>query len=178
MPLLEVLTRCYRRPAMLAANQASLQRQTDSDWIQTLLIDDEGRGIGWSYRNMAAYAPKLTGDYIWILDDDDVCMLDTLVEDVRKMARKKPDVIFVRMNHGPRGVLPGRNWRNAPMQGDIGVSAYIVKRQIWQLHSNAFGNHYAGDFDFISQVYARTQSHMWYDAVASEVQRISNGEPE
>jgi hypothetical protein len=71
---LEVLTRCYRRPGLLAANQASLRAQTCADWTQTLLVDEEGRGIAWSYVNMAGYAPHLVGEYVWILDDDDLCV--------------------------------------------------------------------------------------------------------
>lgn len=175
---LEVLTRCYKRPAMLAVNMASLENQTDQDWEQTFLIDTVGRGIGWSYQNLAAYAPELTGAYIWILDDDDVCARVELVGELKAIAwvHDRPDVIMVRMDHGPLGVLPGPlGWLGRPAQGDIGVSAYIVRQDVWKAHSAAFGAHYAGDYDFIASVFDSEPRIYWHDVIASRVQRISKG---
>lgn len=178
--LLEVLTRCYKRPGMLAVNQASLDRQTSDDWEQTLLHDHVGRGIGWSYTNMAAYGPQLTGAYIWILDDDDECIRPTLVEELASIVQEGwPDVVYMRMDHGtPLGILPSRNWGHAPVEGDIGVSGFMVRRAIWQRHAGAFAAHYAGDYAFIAAVHAATKRHVWHDVVASRVQRISRGAPE
>lgn len=177
--LLEVLTRCYKRPRMLAANQASLDAQTDDDWQQTLLVDDVGRGIAWSYQNLAAYAPNLEGDYIWLLDDDDVCIHPTLFAELRVIAEAhSPDVIFVRMDHGERGVLPNECWGCEPKHGDIGCSAYVVRRQVWQAHAKHFGAHYAGDFDFIRAIWNSKPTIFWHDVIASRVQRISRGATE
>jgi len=180
MPLLEVLTRCYKRPVMLAHNQASLQQQTCKDFTQTLLHDDVGRGIGWSYANMAAFAPRLVGDYIWILDDDDYCIHNTLVAELQQIVQgSQPEVIFVKMHHGPLGVLPDkRAWGCEPKHAHIGCSAFIVRRDVWQAHASSFGEHYAGDFDFISRVYWQTTRHIWHDVIASKVQKISYGAAE
>lgn len=180
MTTLEVLTRTYRRPQMLARNMASLEAQTCGDWVQTLLRDTFGRGIGWSYTNMAAYAPQLVGDYIWVLDDDDECIRPTLVAEIQAIVHRDPDVevIFVRMDHGRLGVLPSVNWGKSPVEGDIGVSAYIVRRDRWQQYAPAFAPVYAGDYAFITAVYASTHHHVWHDVVASRVQRISHGQPE
>lgn len=179
MALIEVLTRCYKRPNMLGVNQASLDAQTDPDWVQTLLIDDVGRGIPWSHTNMAAYAPHLEGDYIWILDDDDECILPTLVAEVRRIVgREHPDVIMLKMDHGPMGVLPSRTWGVMPTEGDIGCSAYIVRRDVWQTHASSYTARYAGDFDFISAILASGARAHWHDVVASRIQRRSIGAPE
>jgi hypothetical protein len=86
MSFLQVLTRCWRRPDLLAANIAGLEAQTDPDWEQTCLVDTQGRGIGWSYENLAAHASLLRGEYIWILDDDDLCIRPTLVEELKQIA--------------------------------------------------------------------------------------------
>lgn len=179
MPFLEVLTRTYKRPKMLAANMASLEAQTDDDHIQTLLNDDEGRGIAWSYRNMASYAPFLVGRYIWILDDDDLAVSQTLVADLKAIAAAHdPDVIMVKMDHGERGILPNGCWERKPEHGGIGCSAFVVKRRIWQRHAKHLGAHYAGDFEFISSVFERNYKIYWFDCVASRVQRISRGAAE
>ena len=179
MPLLEVLTRCYKRPKMLAVNMASLDAQTCDDWEQTLLVDDVGRGIGWSYTNMAAQAADLNGDYIWILDDDDECIRSTLVAELKGIVEAhNPDVIMVKMDHQERGILPNAQWGCEPKQGDIGCSAYIVKREVWQQHAGHFGAHYAGDFDFIKAIFASGATVYWHDVIASRVQRISLGAAE
>ena len=180
MPFLQILTRCYRRPQLLLANISSLVAMTDPDWVQTCLIDSEGRGIGWSYTNMAAHAPLLRGDYIWILDDDDVCSRPTLIAELKQIVEvQRPDVIMVRMHHGPLGVLPdSTTWEQPPQQAHIGCSAFVVRRAVWQQHADRFGDHYAGDFDFIAAVFASGASVHWHDVIASRVQCISQGKAE
>jgi len=159
--------------------EASLRAQTDHDFIQTLLNDDDGRGIAWSYQNMANYAPDLVGEYIFILDDDDMLASRTFVADLKSIAAEHdPDVIMVKMDHGPRGILPGRTWQRKPEMGDIGVSAFVVKRDIWQSHAEYLGGHYAGDFDFIASIFEYDYEIYWFDCVASKVQKISLGVPE
>lgn len=189
MPFLEVLTRCYKRPAMLAANQASLQAQTDSDWVQTLLIDDVGRGINWSHENMGVYAPNLAGKWIWILDDDDLCICPTLVADLKYIAAEHdPDVIMVRMDHGNDVTLPGPStWGGELIYGQLGVSAYIVRRGAWQAHSRALTpGWYGSDYSFINSIWGNNPAHYWavwmqqpriywHNVVASRVQRHSMG---
>lgn len=181
MALLEILTRCYRRPQMLIANMASLAAQTDPDWVQTLLVDNEGRGIGWSYLNLAAHAPQVTGDWVWLLDDDDLCVRPTLVAELRRVTARQPGVVVVRMDHGPLGILPNddhwgdwANWR----EGVAGVSALIVRADLWRILAPAYGDHYAGDWDFAAALRATAPSVVWHDVVASRVQRISRGEAE
>ena len=180
MAFLQVLTRCYLRPEMLTANIRSLLEQTDSDWEQTCLIDSQGRGIGWSYENLAAHAPLLRGEYIWILDDDDLCIHPTFIAELRSIAQAyDPDVIMVKMDHGRRGVLPGEtDWQQPPQPARIGCSAYIMRRSVWQRHAKAFGSHDAGDFDILGAVLGNMPSVYWHDVIASKVQRISLGAPE
>ena len=191
MPFLEVLTRCYKRPQLLAANQASLQAQTDGDWKQTLLIDDVGRGINWSHENMGAYAPWLVGEFIWCLDDDDMCICPTLVADLKVIvAEHDPDVIMVKMDHG-KAVLPGDDtWGGEPVYGQIGVSAYIVKREVWQANAVALTpGWYGSDYSLINAIWGNNPAHgwavwmpepsiYWHDCIASRVQVQSFGKAE
>lgn len=180
MPFLEVLTRCYKRPGMLAANQASLQQQTDGDWIQTLLIDDVGRGIAWSHENLAAYAPQLVGDYIWVLDDDDLCIEPEFVAGLKFIvADQDPDVIFVRMDHGYGRILPSARWGKSPQVGEIGVSAFVIRRAVWQAHASAMvPGQYTSDFEFINSIWQAQPTIYWWDVIASKVQRQSLGAAE
>jgi len=182
MPFLEVLTRTFNaRPHLLRINQDSLRRQTDPDWVQTLLIDDVGRGIDWASENLAAYAPHLVGEYIWILDDDDTCILPTLVEELKFIvADSSPDVIMLRMDHGAGRILPGDDtWLCLPVLGQIGCSAFVVRREVWQAHASVMEHgHYSSDYDLIAAIWKSQPVIYWHDVVASRVMRQSFGRPE
>jgi hypothetical protein len=182
MPFLEVLTRTFNaRPHLLRINQESLRRQTDPDWVQTLLVDDVGRGIDWASENLAAYAPHLVGEYIFILDDDDTCILPTLVEELKFIvADSNPDVIMIRMDHGAGHILPGDDtWLRPPVLGQIGCSAFVVRREVWQRHARAMEHgHYASDYDLIAAIWQSQPTVYWHDVVASRVMRQSFGRAE
>jgi len=164
---------------MLQRNIASLCAQTDEDWEQTLLVDTEGRGVPAAQRALAAHAPYLQGDYVWVLDDDDECIRPELVAELKAIAKAhSPNVIMLRMDHGERGVLPNVGWHGKPEQGDIGCSAFVVDCVTWWACSTAWGEQYDGDFEFISEVLSTDPDIYWHDVIASRCQRISHGEPE
>lgn len=188
---MEVLTRVYKRPQRLAINRESLRRQTDGDYVQSFLVDDVGRGISWSHENMGAYAPNLVGDYVWILDDDDMCTRHTLVAELKSIvAEHSPDVIMVKMEHTDSVVLPAHTWGKEPEYGQIGVSAYIVRRKLWQRHAGAWTpGWYGSDYSFIRSIFGCNPAHglavwmrqpkvYWHDVVASKVQVQSFGRAE
>lgn len=166
---------------MLMANIRSLMAQSISDWEQAFLVDSVGLGIGASYKRMAHFEP--IGAWIWILDDDDVCVHDALVADLRHIVDANPavQVVMVRMDHGDElGILPDEAvWQKEPIMGHLGVSSYIVRRDVWQRHKAAFtSGTYASDFDFIADVWREQPVVVWHDVVASRVQRISHGATE
>lgn len=165
---------------MLAANQASLQAQTDGDWVQTLLMDRERRGIAWATENLTRYAPMLVGDYVWLLDDDDLCILPTFVAGLREIAvLNAPDVVFVRMDHGGGRILPSARWGKSPRLSEIGVSAYVVRRDVWQAHAGAWTpGKYTSDFEFINSIWQSRPVTFWWDVVASRCIRQSEGKAE
>lgn len=181
MSFLQVLTRCYRRPQMLMANIKGLEAQTDPDWAQTMLVDCEGIGVGGAQAVLANYAPYVRGQFVWVLDDDDLCIRPTLVAELKSIAGEhNPEVIMVRMDHRRRGILPDdAHWQQSPVLSWIGASAYIVRRDTFQRHAPAYASaHYSSDFDFISAVFDSDPCVYWHDCIASAVQRISMGAPE
>ncbi len=180
-PFLEIITRTCHRPRLLARNQASLATQSDPDFLQALIIDDVGRGVNWANANLAEQAGKLWGEYIWILDDDDLCTRQSLVRELKAISRQhQPDVIMMRMDHGERGILPDDSvWGKPPQHGRIGVSAYVVRREIWQQHASAWRSGvYHSDFDFIAAIFAAKPSVYWHNVIASQVQQIGRGQSE
>jgi hypothetical protein len=182
LPLLEIVTRTFGgRPNQLAANMASLREQTSGDWVQTLLVDEERRGVAYANKQMRTLTPE--GRYIWLLDDDDLCIRPGLVAELAEIAElNAPDVIFIRMDHGPRlGILPGGlQWGHRELHhGHIGCSGFVVRRETWLQFREHWGDSYHGDFEFISAVAAdKTVRVYWHDCIASKVQRVSNGESE
>jgi hypothetical protein len=181
MAFLQVLTRCYRRPRLLWSNIRSLEAQTDSDWQQTFLVDGEGRGVGAAQAALANYAPYVTGEWIFILDDDDKCIYADLVKDLKEIASWIDfDVVMLRMDHGNGRILPDdAHWQHPPQLSYIGCSAYIVKRQLWQRYAPVFGGaEYTSDFDFINAIFSSDPDVWWHDVIASQVQRVSMGLPE
>jgi len=179
-PFLEIITRTNRRPRMLELNKASLRAQTDPDWVQTFLHDEAGLGIGQSHLRLRSYAPRLVGEYVWLLDDDDLCIRPSLVAELKAIATKHdPDVIMLKMDHGPRGIQPDDgHWKRRPTIGHIGCSGYAVRRRVWRLHAAAWNERYQADGEFIQRIYDAGAAVYWHDVIASRVQRISLGRPE
>ena len=181
MAFLEILTRAYKRPNMLSINTRALAEQTDRDYVQTILPDEVGMGIAVSYERLAAYAPQLVGEYVWILDDDDVCIRPSLIAELKAICKAHdPDVIMLRMDHGPRGILPGADtWETRPQMAGLGVSAFVVRQTVWKSCAQAFlPGSYASDFDFIAAIFDSGASVHWHDVIASRVQMIGLGKPE
>ena len=181
MSFLEIVTRTYKRPAMLAANQRSLAAQTDDDFLQVILEDAHGMGVAAANAQLADYTP--TGRYVWVLDDDDLCVHPNLVADLRFLANveQDPPAFIMPMDHGPLGTLPPDHlWQCQPVEGGIGCSGIITRSDVWMECRAAWASgRYASDFDFIAAVW-RTHGPaiVWVPVVASQVQRISLGMPE
>lgn len=180
MAFLTVLTRTNRRPRALAENQASLKAQTNQDYEQVLLPDEIGRGVAWANAQMRDVGGLIHGRYVMVLDDDDRLTDPALIENLRGIvAVHNPDVIVTRMDHGPRGVLPGlEEWEALPARGRIGCSAVIVRADVWRAHAHHFGAAYDGDYDFIHALLSGGATIYWFDRVVSAVGRIGYGEAE
>lgn len=177
-PLFEVLTRTYNRPTMLANNQLSLAVQTDPDWRQTLLPDEIGIGVPAANARLADV--DTIGGYVWVLDDDDLCVNSSFFATLRHVAaamREPPAAFIVRVDHGPLGVLPPDDrWGRLPPQGRIGTSSIVSRRDIWyQYREHWRSGRYESDYDYIAAVLRNESNVVWLNLVAAAVQRISRG---
>lgn len=179
--LLEVVTRAYKRPNMLAQNRASVARLGDN--VGHAILPDY-RGIGVAKANSLLADFKPSAMYVWVLDDDDLCVHDELASDIHWIARMhdNPPAVIVRVDHGDElGVLPDDlHWRQAPVEACIGTSAIITRWNVWMQHRHAWATErYAADYDFIASVWAaESERIVWHDVIAARCQRISHGQPE
>ena len=177
----EIITRAFRRPTMLAVNQRSVATSTYTNWKQTVIVDEVGIGVPAANAMLASV--DVTGDYIWILDDDDRLTSQNALEDVASKINNSDenvDAIVVQMDHGRLGVLPSHAfWLKVPPRGQIGVSSIIASRQFWYRYRDRFlSARYDSDYDYVSAVLSSGGNIIWHDGIVSEVQRISRGAPE
>ncbi len=175
-PFLSVITRCYKRPDMLAENVASLEGQADPDYEQLFIVDDVGRGVGWANKQLATTKP--TGRYVMVLDDDDMMVDDNAIALMKEAAKNGPHIVIFKAVHSDLGVLPGPAvWQNRPIRGQIGSCDFITRRAVWEKHIEAFGTFACGDFNFLKAIWLDSPTVVWLDRVLAGVQRISRGQP-
>jgi glycosyltransferase involved in cell wall biosynthesis len=178
-PFLSVVTRCYKRPSFLEKNQASLEMQTMTNYEQILIIDEEGRGLHAANMSLADAYPS--GEYVLVLDDDDVLVDPAALEMLQCFVEQeqRPGLIFFKADHGPLGTLPDSIvWGKRPIHGRVGSCDFISRRDIWEKHIPAFGAPSGGDYAYLFSVWQDGPCVAWLDKKLAAVQRISNGRAE
>lgn len=177
-PFMTIITRhLTTRPNMLKVNQDSLAQQTDRDFEQVILLDSEGRGVAWANENLRNHVDLIHGEYVFLLDDDDLIATPNFIEAVKTFATINdwPNVIIVKMEHAPGFVLPDAdNWQQEPRLGHIGCSGFIVRRETWVSHVTDFNPVYHGDYTFIKALWNAGYKFAWLDRVMTRTQRGQN----
>lgn len=180
MAFLEIVTRTFgQRPAALQRCIESIAQQTDGDYMHTIIRDDEGRGVAWAVGNLAQHVAG--GDYVFVLDDDDVLVRRTLVAELKQIvAEHDPDVIMLRASHVDFGVLPHNgSWGREPQLGDVGTSCYVIRAATWDTYRGLWRPSYDGDWSYIFQLWNMPGLRWyWYDVVAAHYPQRSNGAAE
>lgn len=181
MPFLTVITRTIpSRTAMLRKNIDSLTMQTDPDYQQLVLKDNQRRGVDWANGRMAERDwSDIEGDYVLVLDDDDLMIENSLIERMKEShTLPRPDLFILRMDHGPLGILPNdENWECEPMRACQGCSSVIPSRELFKRAVKHYAPQYDGDFDFVKACYDFSEKTYWLDIVATRVQQIGAFSP-
>lgn len=181
MAFLDVIVRTFgQRPAMLQRNWDSLVALEDTDWRRVLVVDREARGVAWAVGNLSTV--QVSADYVWVLDDDDMCCRPSLLGELRKIALQErcPSVIMVRAFHERFGMLPSDgNWQERPVLGNVGTSCFIVRGDVWNAHRAAWQARYDGDFWWIDHLWQQPGLRWyWHDVTAAWYPQQGLGEPE
>ena len=177
---LEVVTRTFvgRRPDLLLRCHRSLLELEDDAWTHTVLVDPAPFGVGAANGKLASFEAQ--GDWVWVLDDDDVCCHPGLVGALLWLAETRcPDAVIVKGRWVERDiVLPQPAvWGKRPAEGQIGAPCVITRRDVWNEHRHNWGERYAGDFDFIDGLFDAGLEIAWLDMVVVEVSAANNGRP-
>jgi hypothetical protein len=153
-PFISFWTPTFRRPKSLAACIASVGRQTAAEHCEQFVLPDHiGLGlVNGLYGRMRWYYEAFRGKYVHVLCDDDELAAEDVVEKLMKFAEKKgePPVILVRATKGGLDLpfqvpVPGQRWD--PVCGQIDLSCYVLRQDIWRRHVDDYGNRYEGDYD-------------------------------
>jgi glycosyltransferase involved in cell wall biosynthesis len=176
-PFLTVVTRCYRRPKLLDRNLESLAMQSCQDYQHLFIIDHVGEGVGAANKALSLANPA--GEYVLVLDDDDLFTDPDAIAMLKEYAVTEPDLIVFKADHGELGILPSaRVWHRRPRPGEIGSCDFVTRCDWWQRHIAAFGAPEQGDYAFLMSMWADAPAVTWLDHQLTAVQRISRGKPE
>jgi GT2 family glycosyltransferase len=163
-PALSIITRTCQRPNELQRCINSVLNQTDPDFEHLIIPDEIGHGLYWANRQIAECASKIKGDYVYILDDDDLIVSYFFIEDLKKLINNldsKPDVIVC------RGVLNNEKlpkiWKAPIERGKIAAPNLITRNRIFEQHAFMWDQPRAGDFHFAESVWKANPNIFWWD---------------
>ena len=176
-PFLTVYTPTYRRPLALEQCIASVAAQT-VPVEHVIVVDDVGVGIDGMYAEIPRHAGRVTGRYVMVLSDDNVLEYPEFAADLEAEAAREdhPDVVLF------KGTITGTvqpvSWGGEPVCGQIDLSCFAVRREVWQERAGTWGRRYEGDFDFIHGVWEAGHRMHWWPQMGFRALRISGGAPE
>jgi len=184
MPFLSIITMAYKRPVLLARNQAMLARQTCQDFEQIVIEDSEGRGWPWVAEQYRVVAGEVRGRYVmYVEDDDQLASADTVayLREAVEMMDVAPDVIVVKFGmiwrSGRSLTIPEPEyWDKPPIKGTISGQCIVAKRAVWQKHAPQFGpdgdDNYSIDIRFIQSILNESNGHLvlWLPCMISKMQ--------
>jgi hypothetical protein len=179
-PFLSIYTPTFRRPAQLAACLASVGKQTAADDLEHIVHPDHvGHGVaGALFGRLERIAPALQGRYVNLLCDDDVLAGDNVVEIVRDFAERRhyPEVITTRVQKGPLR-LPLCDPEGEPICGQVDLTSFIVRGDVWHEHFKDYGLRYEGDWDHAHAMWKVGRQFTFCDVLWA-IGAQSNGRPE
>lgn len=176
-PFLSVVTRTVKRPLMLSRNQESLYAQTDTDFEHIMLIDSVGMGIPATHLWIVREKNRPKGQYIFILDDDEVIDDREFIADMKQVALEHdPDIIMFRTNRMGDILPPDDKWEKRPECGYVGMACFAIKAEPWRLHIEAINElHNAGDFTLLDALFEAGHSVYWHNKIVTRAQQIGGG---
>ena len=168
MAFVTILTRHLpARRALLERQQLSLRQQSDADYTQRVLVDEQARGFLYSWQMLIEAAKHIADDYVLILDDDDYILETDAIAILKLTAEGAPPVIIFKGGHAELGVLPRVAWGERPVMGDIGSFDFILRADVFRACVGApTDTAYAHDYAIIAEAYDRhAEAVVWLDAV-------------
>jgi len=175
---LSVVTRTHPKPVdYLALNQASLRGQQDPDYEQIVIRDEVGMGLAWANRQFWVHREKTQGEYVIMLDDDNVLATPHAITVLKAVTWDAPAAVMFKADVGPHGVLPSaQSWqerRSIPFQ--IDGHCVIVRADVWRGLIHHFAVDVRGDAAFLAELLAPGAYRVeWVNAVLVRALRVGS----
>lgn len=177
-PFLTIYTPTYKRPRLLAECMASVAMQTVPPLEHIIVADYIGIGIAGVYNDIAQRATCFNGDYVYVLQDDDVLKDPLVIEDFYKEVYESQPPVVIARNYKGKRLLPDKGyWEREPKQNHIDLGGFIIRDDVFYENRVNFGRRYEGDFDFIHSLWGK-YPFFWWDRAISFSQQIGRGKPE
>lgn len=178
MPFMTFVTRCCNRPGPLKRNRDSVSNQSDKDYDHVFITDNIGRGISWANQQFYVNRHLVTGDFVYLLDDDDYLVYPDFIKSIKQIvSSQSPDVIMVKMQTEAHIFPKDDVWRKRIIMGSIGTSCFCVSNKVYQLHIKAFGRTSCGDYHFIKEVFNSGYKIYWLDKIISHIDAKHRSSP-
>jgi len=159
----------------------SVLAQKDPDFDHIVIKDMIGVGFARTNGYFYEYRDLIHGQYVFILDDDDVLVTDDFVSDMKKIAKENdnPGMIFVRMWISDHTYPTHVDWKVPKLTiNHIGTSCVVVRNDLWKEKIKNFLQRKAGDFFFIESIFNSKPTIFWQDKFYSKTMKVSHGKPE
>lgn len=182
-PFMTIITRVMlgKRNGLFAQHKQSVAGLNDIDFEQQFIVDKHGGGM--YLANESFQFVKPSGEYVYLLDDDDFFVRPDFIERIKQHANDTgfPDVIFFKMKiktgDGDEIYPKPQSWKSRqPKRGQIGGSCFVVKRWVFERYIHHFAQRSCGDWYFITSVLNDADVRCsWLDERFAETGKVSRG---
>jgi hypothetical protein len=174
---LSVITRTHPKPVdYLALNEQSLREQLDPDYEQTVIRDEVGRGLAWANRQFYEHRYDVDGDYVIMLDDDNVLATPHAITLLKAVTWDYPNAVIFKADVGPHGILPtSLAWtQRRAIAWQIDGHCVVVRRDTWIEYIHEFNCDIRGDAAFLAALTAADLRIEWLNAVLVRALRVGS----
>ena len=178
-PFISIVTRnFYKRTEMFGNCCASVSMQKDQDFDHVIIKDMVGIGSAKANLLFHANRDRVKGQYVFMLDDDDIFISDEFVGDMKRIVEEhSPEMIFVRMLINEELYPTSVVWEKPRLhQNHIGTSNVVLRNDLWQRYISMFSDIQVGDFVFINSVFLSRPKMFWQNKLYSKTTRVSRGQ--
>ncbi len=183
-PFLTIITRRMegKRSDHFSKHKESVLSLTDMDFQELFIIDTVGIGMHAANAAFQLAVPSISGEYVFLLDDDDFLTNKNFIGLLRSEARgKNSDVVFFKNKilTGYEDQIYPRpcSWNTGHLgRARIGGSCFIVKKWVFEKYIHHFAKPSFGDWHFITEVMKDPDIRAsWLDVVMFETGKVSRG---
>lgn len=183
-PFMSIVTRhMSQRPNMFKQCCDSIDEQSNQDLEHIVIEDSLGVGVPLANALLAVNADKVHGQYVFILDDDNVFVDDNFITDIKSIIKNREiDLIFIKKYIGEIIFPRETSWNtNGIAIAEVDTGCVVVKKEVWLQNIHWFFNGgHCGDFSFIKQLMnvIPASKIYWQDKIYTKALRVGGGKPE